>query len=504
MLRGPGKAVAATGQQARPSQAAIWVISAGQLMVILDTTIVNVALPHIQAALRFSGSSLEWVVTGYSLTYGGLLLLGGRAGDALGRRRVFVAGILVFTLASLLGGFAVTQWSLLAARAIQGVGAAFASPAALSLIATTFPGDRERTRALGVYAGISTGGGAIGILAGGLLTTYVTWRSVFFVNVPIGLAVAALAPRVLAESGRQPGRPPRFDLLGTVTGTGAVTLFVYALISGATGSNGVSHWADPAVAGSLVLGTLLLVAFIITETRTAHPLVPLRLLAQRSRSGAYLIVICVNTAMFGVFFFLTLFLQRVWGYSALNTAALYILPALLLTAGGPAASRILPKTGRKALVVGALAVATIGMIGMSRVGEHSSSVVWLIGWTYFGYAGLGLLPVPLIASALDRVPPEDTGAASGVYSMVRQMGGATGLAVLGTLAWSAIAASVSAADPGASFADPRTPVAIIRHALTAGADRAFLTGAIVLAVALVIALATITGGRAQRGRRDRS
>ena len=221
---------------------AIWVISIGQLMFILDTTIVNVALPHIQSALHFSGNSLEWMVSAYSLCYGGLLLLGGRAGTSWAWRWVFVAGSIVFTVASLLGGFAVTQWWLLAARSVQGIGAAFASPSALSLVATTFPGDRARTRALGAYAAISTGGGAIGVLAGGVLTTYVSWRSVFFVNVPVGLAIVLLAPRVLVESQRH---PRRFDLLGALTGTGAITLFVYALISGATGSDGVSTGATP-------------------------------------------------------------------------------------------------------------------------------------------------------------------------------------------------------------------------------------------------------------------
>jgi EmrB/QacA subfamily drug resistance transporter len=481
-------------RQASYQRVAIWLISVGQLMFILDTTIVNVALPHIQSALHFSGNGLEWMVSAYSLCYGGMLLLGGRSGDILGRRRVFVAGAIVFTVASLLAGFAITQWWLLAARAVQGIGAAFASPSALSLVATTFPGEKERTRALGVYAAISTGGGAIGVLAGGLLTAYVTWRSVFFVNVPVGLAIAVLAPRVLAESERH---RRRFDAAGAVTGTAAITLFVYALISGATGSDGVSHWADPNVVASLVAGAVLLVIFVVTEIRTASPLVPLRLLAQRARSGVYLIVVCTGTAMFGVFFFLTLFLQRVWDYSPLHTSILYVPPALLLTVGGPIASRVMPKTGRKLLVCSALAVAGIGMLGMSTIGQHSSSVPALLAWTYFGYAGLGLISVPLIAAALDRVPPGDSGAASGVYSTFRQMGGATGLAVLGTVAWSVVASKITRVNPHWSYGDPHTPVAVSRQALTAGADRAFLAAAIVIFVAFAIAMLTITGGRGE-------
>ena len=497
MLRRQSRAGQAGSEAARLDsyrRVAIWVISVGQLMFILDTTIVNVALPHIQSTLHFSGNGLEWMISAYALCYGGLLLLGGRAGDILGRRRVFVAGTAVFTAASLLAGFAITQWWLLAARAVQGIGAAFASPSSLSLVATTFPEDKDRTRALGVYAAISAGGGAIGVLAGGLLTTYVTWRSVFFVNVPIGLAIIVLAPRVLTESGRH---PRRFDILGAVTGTAAVTLFVYALIKGATGSDGVSHWADPSVLASLVGGALLLVIFLVTEARTASPLVPLRLLTERARAGAYLVVVGTGIAMFGVFFFLTLFLQRAWGYSPLHTSILYIPPALLLTAGGPIASRITPKTGRKPLVCAALAVAAAGMLGMSTIGQHASSEAVLLAWTYFAYAGLGLTNVPLIAAALDKVPPGDSGVASGVYSTSRQIGGATGLAVLGTLAWSVVASTIARVNPRWSYGGPHTPAAVLRQAMTAGADRAFLAAAIVLFTSFAIALLTITGGRGE-------
>jgi EmrB/QacA subfamily drug resistance transporter len=492
MLRRRSRAGPETVRLATYHRVAISVISVGQLMFILDTTIVNVALPHIQSALHFSGNGLEWMVSAYSLCYGGLLLLGGRAGDILGRRRVFLAGAIVFTAASLLAGFAITQWWLLAARAAQGIGAAFAAPSALALVATTFPGEKERTRALGVYAAIGTGGGAIGVLAGGLLTTYVTWRSVFFVNVPIGLAISVLAPRVLTESERH---PRRFDILGAVTGTAAVTLFVYALISGATGSDGVSHWGDPGVVASLVAGAVLLVIFLGTEARTASPLVPLRLLAQRARAGAYLVVLGMATAMFGVFFFLTLFLQRVWGYSPLHTSILYIPPALLLTIGGLIASRIVPKTGRKALVCAALAVAGAGLIGMSTIGRNASSEPALLAWTYFGYAGLGLLSVPLIGAALDQVPPRDTGVASGVYSTSQQVGGAVGLAVLGTVAWSVVASKIARVNPRWSYGDPHTPAAVLRQAMTAGADRAFLTAAIVIFAAFAIAALTVAGGR---------
>jgi EmrB/QacA subfamily drug resistance transporter len=467
---------------------AVWVVSLGQLMAVLDATIVNVALPHMQAALRFSGTGLEWVINAYSLCFGGLLLFGGRTADILGRRRVFVAGIGVFTVASLLGGLASTQWWLLGARVAQGIGAALAAPSALALVADTFPGSRERDRAIGIFTAIGAGGGAIGILLGGVLTTFISWRSVFFVNVPIGLMIIAIAPRVLAESERQRSR---FDIVGALTGTGAVTLLVYALISGATDSNGVSHWRAAGVLISFAVAAVLLVMFIVTEARTPHALVPLRLFTQRARAGAYLIAICVGTAMFGNLFFLTLFLQRVWDYSALSTAAVYIPPALMLTAGGPVGSRLIAKTGTKALVIIGLAAAAIGMYGMSLMSEHGSYVTQMLAPTVVAYAGLGLTGVPLIRTALAGVPEASNGVASGIYTTARQLGGATGLAVVGTVAWSVVAAKIAMARPGATFGDPATPAAVIARGLAAGADRAFLTAAIIIVIALVTALLTI-------------
>ena len=285
-------------------------------MVVLDATIVNVALPHMQRALGFSGSGLEWVVNAYALAFGGLLLLGGRAGDLLGRRRMFIAGLLLFSAASLAGGFATSQAWLLGARAIQGIGAAITAPAALSLITTTFPEGPPRNRAMGVYAAMSVADGAVGV-AGGLLTTYASWRWVMFVNVPIGILVAVAAPRVLGESQRQRGR---FDLPGALTGTGGVAALVYSLSSAATSPNGVSHWGDTKVVASLAAAAVLLAAFAVIETRSRHALLPVRMLRDRNRTGANLIMLGVGTGIFGMFFFLTLFMQAVWGYSALKTA----------------------------------------------------------------------------------------------------------------------------------------------------------------------------------------
>jgi EmrB/QacA subfamily drug resistance transporter len=419
-----------------------------------------------------------------------LLLLGGRTADILGRRRVFTAGIAVFTAASLLCGLATTQWWLLGARALQGIGAAFAVPAALALIADTFPQARERGRAIGIFTAIGAGGGAFGILLGGVLTSYVTWRSVFFVNVPIGTAIMLIAPRVLARS--RPN-PDRFDLAGALAGTGAVTLLVYALITGATDADGVSHWQDAGVIASLAIAVALLAAFIVREACVSYALVPLRLFAQRTRSGVYAIAICVGTAMFGNLFFLTLFLQRVWDYSALDTAAVYIPPALLLTAGGPVASRLVPKVGTKRLIIAGLAAAAAGMYSMSLIGEHDHYLTAMLAPTVIGYAGLGLIGAPLITAALARVPEGDNGIASGIFTTTRQLGGATGLAVIGTAAWSVVAVTVSAAGTGRTFGAPGLPEEVVRQAMTAGADRAFLAAAVVIAIALVIAVLTIRG-----------
>src|ERR1700751_4008853 len=271
------------GRASRRLGLALLVIATAQLMVVLDATIVNVALPHIQQALGFSGSGLEWVVNAYAVTFGGLLLLGGRAGDILGRRRVFIFGLLLFSAASLLGGFATSEWWLLTARAVQGAGGAGIAPNALALIPTNFPEGTERNRAFGVYAAMAGLGSAAGLLLGGVLTTYASWRWVFFVNVPIGIVVAAAAPRVLNESPRLPGR---IDWACAVTGCG-VALLVYGLSKAATGADGVSHWGDAQVVASLAASVVLLVSFVLIEMRSSPPLLPMRGRADRNRAGAH-------------------------------------------------------------------------------------------------------------------------------------------------------------------------------------------------------------------------
>jgi EmrB/QacA subfamily drug resistance transporter len=500
--RRPGTGV--PGAPPRRLGLALAVIATAQLMVVLDATIVNVALPHIQTALGFSGTNLEWVVNAYALTFGGLLLLGGRSGDLLGRRRVFIAGILVFTLASLLGGFATDQAWLLTARAIQGVGGAFAAPTALSLIAVTFPEGPPRNRAMGVYAGMSIAGGAVGLLASGLLLTYANWRWVFFVNVPIGLAVALLAPRVLGESERRRGR---FDLPGAITGSLGLAALVYGLSNAATTPNGVSHWGDTKVIVSLVAAAVLLVTFGIIEVRSKHALVPLRVLASRVRSGGYLVSLCIGTALFGMFFFLTLFVQDVLGYSPLRTGVAYLPMVAMILVATAVSSQLVNRIGARPLMIAGSAASTGGMLWLSRVTEHSHYASGLLGPMLLTATGLGLLFAPLLLVSLTKVADNDTGVASSLVNVGQQVGGAVGLAVLGTVAWSAVANSLRAQAATAAAAAKTATVhlsaaqvaaaqkAASNHALAHGFSQGYLVSAGIMLVALIITLIMIRVSR---------
>src|SRR5689334_1357190 len=384
---------------------ALVLIATAQLMVVLDATIVNVALPHIQRALGFSGTGLEWIVNAYALTFGGLLLLGGRAGDLLGRRRVFVVGLLLFSAASLLGGFATSQWWLLTARAIQGAGGAVVAPTALALITTNFPEGGPRNRALGVYSAMAGGGGAAGLLLGGVLTTYASWRWVLFVNVPIGIVVAAAAPRVLAESPRRPGR---IDVAGAVTGTVGVALLVYGLSKAATGADGVSHWGDTQVLASLIVSVVLLVSFVLIERHSSRPLLPMRVLADRNRSGAYLIMLCVSTGLFGLFFFLTLFIQTVLGYSAIRSGIAYLPFAVGVVIASALASQLVPRIGPRPLIVAGAAAVAGGMFWFSRLTEHAGYTGQLLGPMLVSACGLGLVFVPRAPVALHKLAEGET------------------------------------------------------------------------------------------------
>jgi EmrB/QacA subfamily drug resistance transporter len=480
---------------------ALAVIATAQLMVVLDATIVNVALRHIQEALNFSGTNLEWIINAYALAFGGLLLLGGRSGDLLGRRRVFIGGILVFVVASLLGGLATDQAWLIGARVVQGAGAAFAATTSLSLIAVTFPEGRERNRAMGVYAAMSIAGGAVGLIAGGLLTTYLDWRWIFFVNVPIGLAVAFLAPRVLGESERRRGN---FDLPGAITGTLGLGALVYGLTNAATGSDGISHWGDTKVIVSLVAAVVLLVSFGFIEMRSRHALVPMSVLRSRDRSGSYLISLCVGTALFGMFFFLTIFVQTVWGWTPLRSGIAYLPMVAMIMVGAGLSSQLVARIGARPLIIGGSAIAAGGMFWLSRLTEHSTYAGGLLGPMMLTAIGLGLLFVPMSLVSLAGVPNKDAGAASSLLNAGQQVGGSIGLAVLGTVAWSAVynnLHSAAAAAHGAAAhltpaAAKAAQTAAYNHALASGFSRGYLVSAAIALLALIIALVAIRIKRA--------
>ncbi len=494
-------ATPSSGAPQRRLGLALVVIATAQLMVVLDATIVNVALPHIQTALGFSGTNLEWVVNAYALAFGGLLLLGGRSGDLLGRRRVFVFGLLLFTLASLAGGFATSQAWLLTARVVQGIGGAFAAPTALSLIAVTFPAGPPRNRAMGVYAAMSVAGGAVGLIAGGLLVQYLSWRWVFFVNVPIGLPVAFLATRVLPESERRRGR---FDLPGAITGSLGLALLVYGLSSAGTTPNGVSHWGDTKVIVSLVASVVLLVTFGVIEARSKHGLVPLRVLRSRDRTGAYLISLCVGTAMFGMFFFLTVFVQEVWGYSPLRTGIAYLPMILTIMVASGIASQLVARIGARPLMLAGSVIATGGLFWLSRLNEQSHYVSGLMEPMMVTALGLGLIFVPLSLVALAKVADNNAGVASSLLNTGQQVGGSVGLAILGTVAWSAVANSIrSQAAAAAAAAKDHAAVhlsaamaaalhkAVTDHALSVGFAKGYEVSAGIALLALIITVVAI-------------
>ncbi|MGP7995857.1 MAG: MFS transporter [Streptosporangiaceae bacterium] len=476
---------------------ALLVIATAQLMVVLDATIVNVALPHIQAALGFSGSGLEWVVNAYALSLSGLLLLGGRAGDLLGRRRMFITGLLLFSAASPAGGLATSQAWLLAARAVQGAGGAIVAPTAQALIATTFPEGPPRNRVMGVYAAMSVAGGAAGLLAGGLLVTYASWRWVLFVNVPIGMAVALAAAAVLPGAARRPGR---LDLPGTITGTAGVAALVYGLSNATTSPDGASHWGDGTVLAALTAGAILLAAFAVIETRSRHALLPVRLLRSRDRLGANLIMLGVGTAIFGVFFFLTLFVQDVWGYSTLRTGVAFLPLTVAVLAASGAATALVPRIGARPLLLAGGAASAGGLYWLSRLTEHGTYAGGLLGPILITGAGLGLLFVPLPLVALARVAESDSGVAASLLNAGRQAGGSVGLAVLGTVAWTAVADTARAGAAGRARAAAPRPAAIrqaaYQHALAVGFDRAFLVAAAIAVLILVVAITAIRVRRA--------
>jgi EmrB/QacA subfamily drug resistance transporter len=474
------------------------VIAASQLMVVLDATIVNIALPHIQQALHFSTTSLSWVLNAYTLTFGGLLLLGGRAGDILGRRRVFITGILVFSLASLLGGFATSSGWLLAARALQGVGGAIAAPTALALITTNFPEGRERNRAFGVFAAVSVSGAAIGLLAGGMLTSWLSWRWVLFVNVPIGLLLALLAPLYISESERQPGR---FDIGGALTSTAGMIALVYGFIRAAQ-----SGWSDSLTVGAFAAAVVLLAVFFSIETRTRQPITPLHMFRDRNRAGSYAIMFALAAAMFGMFFFLTLFVQDVLGFSPLRAGLGFLPITVAIVVTSQFASVSLPRLGPRRLMGAGAVLAFIGLAWISQISVSSGYLEGVLGpMLVFGF-GMGLLFVPLTILAVSGVERHESGAASSLLSVMQQVGGSLGLSILvtvfGTASRNEAREQVTqflangAPDLRAAFQQTgQLPAQIAHQVLAHGISTAFEIAAVFALIALVVSVLVIRARR---------
>ncbi len=391
------------------------IILATYLMIILDATVVITALPDIHRALHFSSTGLSWVQNVYTLTFGGLLLLGARAGDILGRRRVFVAGIALFTVASLLGGLAESASWLLAARAVQGIGAAIAAPSTLALLQVSFDEGPERTRAVGAYSAVAGGGGSVGLVLGGMLTTWISWRWGLFINVPIGIVMILLAPRYLPETERKPGR---FDLAGAATSTIGMTSLVYGFVRAAS-----SGWTDPITLASFLLSGVLLTSFVITERRAEQPITPLHLFASRQRSGAYITRMLVVSGMFAMFFFMTQYFQGVLGYSPLLSGLAFLPVTAVMFGVVRVVPRLVPRFGTQRLLAGGVLVALVGMAWLSRLGPTTPFFPQIVLPMALLGIGIGSALVPLTTAGIAGVDAEDAGAASGLVNVAQQLGG---------------------------------------------------------------------------------
>jgi len=423
--RAPTPGTSRTRDTASNSPLVLGIILATYLMIILDATIVITALPKIQRALAFSSTGLSWVQNAYTLTFGGFLLLGARAGDILGRRRVFVAGIALFTLASLMGGLAQSSTWLLVARAVQGIGAAIAAPSTLALLQISFREGPERARAIGAYSAVAGGGGSIGLVLGGMLTSWVSWRWGLFINVPIGVALVLLAPRYLPETERRPGH---FDLAGAATSTLGMTSLVYGFVRAAS-----AGWGNRITVATLVAGVALLGAFLLTEVRAEQPIMPLHLFASRERVGAYGARMLVVSGMFAMFFFLTQYLQGVRDYSALEAGLAFLPVTAVMFAAARTAPRIAPRVGNTRLLIGGVAVAMVGMAWLSRISADTAYFPQIALPMLLLGLGIGTALTPLTTAGVAGVEPKDAGAASGVVNVAQQMGGSLGLGILITV-----------------------------------------------------------------------
>jgi EmrB/QacA subfamily drug resistance transporter len=443
----------------RRKNIALLLLAMTQFVVVIDASIVNIALPSIGTALHFSQNDLSWVVNAYTLTFGGFLLLGGRLADLMGRRRMFMTGLVLFSAASLLGGLAQSEAWLIGARALQGLGAAIVSPAALSIIATTFAEGEERNRALGVWGAVAGAGGAAGVLLGGILTSGLSWRWVLFVNVPIGLLCTFLAPRILNES-RAEVETRDFDVPGAVTVTAGLSLLVYALVDAVN-----VGWGSAATLGKVGAALALLAAFIVIESRRRAPLMPFSIFRLRTLRGADIVALLIGMSLFSMFFFVSLYMQQVLHFSPLKAGLSYLPLAVGIILSAGAASALVTRFGFKPVLLTGLLFVAAGLLWFSQVRAHGSFVADVLGPSLLAAVGLGLSFVPVTIAAVTGTTPKEAGLASGLVNTAQQVGGALGLAILATVA--------NSRTKDLLHAGGHSPA----EALTSGFERAFLVGA---------------------------
>jgi EmrB/QacA subfamily drug resistance transporter len=458
---------------------ALVLLAAAQFVVVLDASIVNVALPSIGSALDFSQDNLSWVVNAYTLTFGGFLLLGGRMADLLGRRRMFVAGLILFSVASLAGGLAQSDVWLIAARAVQGLGAALLSPAALSLVTEIFEEGAERNKALGVWGAVAGSGGAAGVLLGGMLTEWAGWEWVLYVNVPIGIAAALLAPRLLPARESAPSQPSRhFDFAGAVTITAGLSLLVYSLVNA-----NKAGWGSTETLVLLAIAAVLIAAFVFIERRTKAPLVPFPgIFRLRTIRGINITALLIAMALFSMFFFISLYMQQVLGYEPLEAGVAYLPLAggIIISAG--LASQLVTRFGVKPVLISGLLLTAVGLLWFSQISPDGSYVGDILFPSLISAFGLGFAFVPMTVAAVAGVEPHEAGLASGLINTSQQVGGALGLAVLAAIANSR---TDSLAESGTAL-----PVA-----LTEGFQTALLVGAGFAIFGAILALLLVANGK---------
>lgn len=456
---------------------ALIVIAIAQLMVVLDASIVNIALPAMQQDLGMTDANRQWVITAYTLAFGGLLLLGGRIADYQGRKRMFIIGLIGFAAASFLGGLSTTQGMLFGARALQGVFAALLAPAALSLISVTFTESKERARAFGVFGAISGGGAAIGLVAGGLLTEYASWHWTLLVNTPVAIIAVLLAIPFVRES-RATGNTS-YDIPGAITATLGLVSIVYGITKA-----GAEGWGATSTLTFLAIGVALLMVFIVIESKTSHPLLPLRILTNRNRGGAYLASFFIGVGLFAMFLFLTFFFQGVLGYSPLKSGLLFLPFSAGVVVSAGIASQLMPRVGPRWVTTGGFALAVVGMLMLLRLTPSSAYVGDILPSLILISLGMGLIFVPLSAVSLYDVGNHDAGVASAVLNTSQQIGGSVGVAFLNTIAASATAAYIVANQLRGPTPD----------ALVAGFHRGFIwaAGILLFAGAIWVVLVTMT------------